>query len=174
MANLIETALRKTVTQGVMKLADFNRRRMPELDSPNPFLTGLNAPMNQELTLTELAVTGSLPAALDGRYLRIGPNPIVPPKGASHHWFVGDGMVHGVRLQRVGRCGTATAGSAPTRSAGRWASRLRPVRASAATPSTPMCWAMPARPWPWSRPAATRLNWATSCRPSRTTRSRAA
>ena len=99
MANLIETALRKTVTQGVLKLADFNRRRMPELASPNPFLTGLNAPMHQELTLTELAVTGSLPAALDGRYLRIGPNPIVPPNGASHHWFVGDGMVHGVRLQ---------------------------------------------------------------------------
>ena len=72
MANLIETALRKTVTQGVLKLADFNRRRMPELASPNPFLTGLNAPMDQELTLTELAVTAfkdQMQVAGEGPYL---------------------------------------------------------------------------------------------------------
>ncbi len=99
MANLIETALRKTMTQGVMKLAAFNRQRMAEPEQPNPFLVGLNAPMNKELTLTELAVTGSIPPTLDGRYLRIGPNPINPPQAASHHWFVGDGMVHGLRLQ---------------------------------------------------------------------------
>ncbi len=99
MANLIETALRKTMTQGVMKLAAFNRQRMAEPEQPNPFLVGLNAPMDKELTLTELAVTGSIPPTLDGRYLRIGPNPINPPQAASHHWFVGDGMVHGLRLQ---------------------------------------------------------------------------
>ena len=99
MANPIETALRKTVTKGVMKLAQFNRERMAEPDEPNPFLTGLNAPMGKEHTLDDLAVTGTIPAELDGRYLRIGPNPITPPKGASHQWFVGDGMVHGVRLQ---------------------------------------------------------------------------
>jgi len=99
MANPIETALRKTVTQGVMKLAQFNRDRMAEPATPNPFITGLNAPMGQELTLSDLVVTGTIPAELDGRYLRIGPNPIAPPKAASHHWFVGDGMVHGVRLQ---------------------------------------------------------------------------
>ena len=99
MSNLIERTIRKTVTQGVMKLADFNRKRMAEPDAPNPFLTGLNAPMDQELTLTDLAVTGSIPSELDGRYLRIGPNPINAPHAASHHWFVGDGMVHGLRLQ---------------------------------------------------------------------------
>jgi len=98
MANLIESVIRKTVTAGVMKLADFNREHMPEPDQPNPFLTGLNAPMDRELTLEQLAVTGSIPPGLDGRYLRIGPNPITPPQGASHHWFVGDGMVHGLRI----------------------------------------------------------------------------
>ena len=99
MANPIEAALRKTLTQGVMKLAQFNRERMAEPATPNPFITGLNAPMGEELTLADLQVTGTIPAALEGRYLRIGPNPVAPPKAASHHWFVGDGMVHGVRLQ---------------------------------------------------------------------------
>ena len=99
MPSLIESAIRKTVTQGVMKLADFNRGRMAEREQPNPFLSGLNAPMDRELTLDQLAVTGTIPASLDGRYLRIGPNPIGAPHAASHHWFVGDGMVHGLRLK---------------------------------------------------------------------------
>lgn len=99
MANLIESVLRKTVTQGVTMLAGFNRGRMAGLETPNPYLSGLHAPMDQELTLTELAVQGEIPATLTGRYLRIGPNPIRPPHAASHHWFVGDGMVHGLRLQ---------------------------------------------------------------------------
>ena len=51
------------------------------------------------MTITDLAVTGTIPAALDGRYLRIGPNPVTPPNPAAYHWFIGDGMVHGVRLE---------------------------------------------------------------------------
>jgi carotenoid cleavage dioxygenase len=54
--------------------------------------------MEAELTLTDLAVTGAIPPALDGRYLRIGPNPVAPDP-AGYHWFIGDGMVHGLRLQ---------------------------------------------------------------------------
>ena len=41
---------------------------------------------------------GEIPADLAGRYLRNGPNPIAEVDGSTHHWFVGDGMVHGVRL----------------------------------------------------------------------------
>jgi carotenoid cleavage dioxygenase len=63
----------------------------------NPFLQGEFAPVREEVTLTDLAVTGSLPTHLDGRYLRIGPNPVVDP-GDDYHWFLGDGMVHGVRI----------------------------------------------------------------------------
>ncbi len=99
MPNPIETAIRRTVTSGVLKLADFNRARMAEPATPNPFISGLNAPMADELTLENLPVQGCIPAGLDGRYLRIGPNPIRPPAAAaSHHWFVGDGMVHGLRI----------------------------------------------------------------------------
>ena len=99
MSSLIEKAIRKTVTQGVMAVASFNRKRMDKPAQPNPFVTGLNTPMDSELTLGKLQVTGRIPPTLDGRYLRIGPNPIAPVKAASHHWFLGDGMVHGVRLQ---------------------------------------------------------------------------
>jgi carotenoid cleavage dioxygenase-like enzyme len=99
MTSPIESLIRKTVTQGIMKLAQFNRNRMTDLALPNPFLTGLNAPMDREYTLNNLLVTGTIPASLDGRYLRNGPNPIGAPIAASHHWFLGDGMVHGLRLK---------------------------------------------------------------------------
>ena len=51
------------------------------------------------MTAVDLPVTGRLPAALGGRLLRIGPNPMPPPDPATYHWFTGDGMVHGVRLR---------------------------------------------------------------------------
>ena len=63
----------------------------------NPFLTGNYGPVTVEHTDTDLAVEGSIPAELRGRYLRIGPNPFVAPTGP-YHWFLGDGMVHGIEL----------------------------------------------------------------------------
>jgi carotenoid cleavage dioxygenase-like enzyme len=62
----------------------------------NPYLLGNYAPVAGEETVTDLSVTGSLPNALNGRYLRNGPNPITPPDPATYHWFTGDGMVHGL------------------------------------------------------------------------------
>ena len=32
-------------------------------------------------------------------YLRNGPNPAVAPDPQNYHWFMGDGMVHGIRLR---------------------------------------------------------------------------
>lgn len=95
MPSAIETLIRNTVARGVETLGSFNRKRLGSGESP--YLTGIHAPMTQELTLTDLAVTGTIPAALDGRYLRIGPNPVAPDP-AGYHWFTGDGMVHGLRL----------------------------------------------------------------------------
>lgn len=97
MTSRVETLIRAGVTKGVETIAAFNRARLPVPDS-HPFLTGIHQPMEEELTLTDLAVTGTIPAALDGRYLRIGPNPIAPDL-ASYHWFIGDGMVHGLALK---------------------------------------------------------------------------
>src|SRR6201994_5225530 len=65
----------------------------------NPYLEGNFAPVHEELTVTDLAVTGRIPDFLDGRYLRNGPNPVAEVDLATYHWFTGDGMVHGVSLQ---------------------------------------------------------------------------
>jgi carotenoid cleavage dioxygenase len=65
----------------------------------NPYLDGNFGPVTEELTTGALEVTGELPDWLDGRYLRIGPNPLGATDPATYHWFLGDGMVHGVRLR---------------------------------------------------------------------------
>jgi carotenoid cleavage oxygenase len=62
------------------------------------FLEGNFAPVPTESTAYGLEVTGTLPPGLTGRYVRTGPNPIAADP-ENHHWFIGDGMVHGVRLE---------------------------------------------------------------------------
>ncbi|BCW87573.1 8'-apo-carotenoid 13,14-cleaving dioxygenase [Alphaproteobacteria bacterium SO-S41] len=64
----------------------------------NPYLTGVHTPMTHELTIEGLRVTGTIPVALDGRYLRLGPNPMAADPD-NYHWFSGDGMVHGLRIE---------------------------------------------------------------------------
>ncbi len=59
------------------------------------FRTGNYAPVHDELTEFDLPIVGSIPAELNGWYLRNGPN----PRAGEGHWCVGDGMVHGVRLE---------------------------------------------------------------------------
>ncbi|HEY8492462.1 MAG TPA: carotenoid oxygenase family protein, partial [Myxococcota bacterium] len=67
--------------------------------SPNPYLSGNFAPVREEVTAFDLRVSGEIPRELNGRLLRIGPNPVEPPDPATYHWFLGNGMVHGVRLR---------------------------------------------------------------------------
>jgi 8'-apo-carotenoid 13,14-cleaving dioxygenase len=99
MSSPVEVLIRNAVTKGIMKVAAFNRDHKSAPSAPHPFLTGIHTPMDQELTLTDLAVQGTIPRELDGRYIRIGPNPAKAPNPAVYHWFVGDGMVHGLRLK---------------------------------------------------------------------------
>lgn len=61
------------------------------------YLEGNFAPVQLEVSAYDLPVEGTLPPELVGRYVRTGPNPI-DPDPATHHWFVGEGMLHGVRL----------------------------------------------------------------------------
>jgi carotenoid cleavage dioxygenase len=65
----------------------------------NPYLAGNFAPVRDEVSATDLPVTGSIPDALRGRYLRNGPDPIADPDPAMYHWFTGDGMLHAVELR---------------------------------------------------------------------------
>jgi carotenoid cleavage dioxygenase len=66
---------------------------------PNFFLSGNFGPVAQETTTMDLPVRGVIPPNLDGRLLRIGPNPVGNIDPASHHWFSGTGMVHGLRIR---------------------------------------------------------------------------
>jgi len=74
---------------------------MTDTTSPTLFGTGEffqrdnYAPVTDELTEFDLPVEGAIPAELDGWYLRNGPN----PRQATAHWFTGDGMIHGVRIE---------------------------------------------------------------------------
>lgn len=70
---------------------------MTLIDDNTPVhLRGNGRPLTEERTITDLKVTGSIPAELDGRYIRNGANPFT---GNSDHPFFGDGMVHGMRLR---------------------------------------------------------------------------
>ena len=72
---------------------------MTEQAVRNRYLEGNFAPVQEEVTGFDLPVTGSIPPELNGRLLRIGPNPVMPEDPATYHWFTGTGMVHGVRLR---------------------------------------------------------------------------
>lgn len=97
MANQVETLIRQAVTKGMETVGSVSRAVNPG-PAEHPFLSGIHTPVRKELEITNLRVTGTIPAALDGRYLRIGPNP-VNPEPAGYHWFIGDGMVHGLRIK---------------------------------------------------------------------------
>jgi carotenoid cleavage dioxygenase-like enzyme len=58
---------------------------------------GYAAPVPDEIDAQHLAVDGALPFELTGRYFRNGPNP--RPGDVAPHWFMGHGMIHGVRLR---------------------------------------------------------------------------
>jgi carotenoid cleavage dioxygenase len=98
MGSQVETLIRNVVTKGVETVASVSRV-VNSGPAEHPFLSGIHAPMCEEVEIEDLPVTGTIPAALDGRYLRIGPNP-VNPDSAGYHWFIGDGMVHGLRISQ--------------------------------------------------------------------------
>jgi carotenoid cleavage dioxygenase len=60
------------------------------------WLRGNFAPVAREVETFDLPIEGSLPRELSGLYVRNGSN---PKPGWAPHWFLGDGMVHGVVLE---------------------------------------------------------------------------
>jgi len=58
-------------------------------------LAGNNAPVADEVGVTELRVIGAIPEFLEGTFYRNGPN---PRTGWSAHLFDGDGMVHALEI----------------------------------------------------------------------------
>ncbi len=66
----------------------------------NPLLRENYAPVMAESDAPELVVAeGELPEGLAGTLYRNGPNPMFPPLGNQHHWFLGEGMVHAIHVE---------------------------------------------------------------------------
>jgi carotenoid cleavage dioxygenase-like enzyme len=65
-------------------------------DNPEFWKTGNYPSVSTEVTETNLIIEGSLPADLNGLYVRNGPNAW---DGATEHFFMGDGMLHGVHFE---------------------------------------------------------------------------
>lgn len=61
-------------------------------------LSGNFAPLRMECDIDDVIVRGEIPKDLNISYYRNGPDPQFPPRG-HHHWFAGDGMVHGFHIQ---------------------------------------------------------------------------
>jgi carotenoid cleavage dioxygenase-like enzyme len=62
----------------------------------HPFLTGVLGPQRNILSQEVGVISGAIPSILVGLYVRNGPNPVGNPVTGKHHWFEGDGMLHGV------------------------------------------------------------------------------
>eukprot|EP00271_Cylindrocystis_brebissonii_P007506 TRINITY_DN21076_c0_g1_i1.p1 TRINITY_DN21076_c0_g1~~TRINITY_DN21076_c0_g1_i1.p1 ORF type:complete len:547 (+),score=105.42 TRINITY_DN21076_c0_g1_i1:145-1785(+) len=62
------------------------------------FLEKAFAPVEEGPLETNLPVVGTLPACLNGEFVRNGPNPKLRPSGG-YHLFDGDGMLHGVLIK---------------------------------------------------------------------------
>jgi carotenoid cleavage dioxygenase-like enzyme len=68
------------------------------MSQPAWHLRGNWTPLHEEHTHTDLIVEGTIPPELNGTYMRTGPNPAT---NDSPHWFLGDGMVHGIKLENA-------------------------------------------------------------------------
>ena len=64
----------------------------------NYYLQGNYAPIKNLISETGLKVTGQIPKDLSGLFVRNGPNPMSSVNEKKHHWFLGEGMLHGIRL----------------------------------------------------------------------------
>jgi carotenoid cleavage dioxygenase-like enzyme len=64
----------------------------------NSDLSGAFTPVDHEIDVADLPVTGKIPDDLRSVYLRNGPNPKFPPLGSYTYPYDGDGMIHGVWL----------------------------------------------------------------------------
>ncbi len=62
-----------------------------------PDLMGNKGPVADEIDLTECDVSGTVPAALRGTFVRNGPNPMFEPIGR-YNLLDGDGMLHAVSI----------------------------------------------------------------------------
>ena len=83
-------------TDGMMMPPDMGMMPGDAGTLPKPWwLSGNYGPVPDEIEAFDLMVEGQIPSDLNGIFLRNGANPI---HHDSPHWFLGDGMLHGIRF----------------------------------------------------------------------------
>lgn len=82
-----------------MHVETVDRIRPTLVPGDHPYMTGPFAPNFDEVDAVELEVIGTVPARLDGVYLRNTQNPVHQPRG-TYHPFDGDGMLHLLSFRR--------------------------------------------------------------------------
>ncbi|KAF9913182.1 hypothetical protein EC991_003642 [Linnemannia zychae] len=102
----IDPSSQKPLKQGVSAIPADIKVRTKERTSghPHPYLNGNFYPVFEETVGDEgieCEVIGTIPEVLRGsQYIRTGPNTLnVPDDGAPHHFFIGEGMLHGVYFE---------------------------------------------------------------------------
>lgn len=88
--NLKRQTLMKSGTHWLQQRSSINRE--------NPYLEGIFAPVT-EVEQIDFELKGEIPRSLNGILLRVGPNPIQVHNPHLYHWFSGDGMIHGLRIE---------------------------------------------------------------------------
>lgn len=92
-----QTSPEKATTR--MTTTDASPSRPAPVDmAHHAHLSGVFAPQREEVDVTDLEVTGELPADLRGSYLRNGPNPRFDPVGSYVYPLDGDAMVHRLEI----------------------------------------------------------------------------
>lgn len=81
----------------VDSLAPFVKMPLPQDAQGRWWLSDNYAPVLEERDTADLKVVGELPSALNGVYVRNGSN-----GEDTDHWFLGHGMLHGIRLEDGG------------------------------------------------------------------------
>ena len=99
MPNLLHHISNLKTTYSVVNMLMSLSKKIAPYNANNPFLEGPFAPIGHESFSSEIKITGEIPKQLNGMLLRTGPNPIETPNPALYNWFVGDGMIHAVKIE---------------------------------------------------------------------------
>ena len=97
----IQTAATKLLFKLPKPILNKIMRSIPQSNKSNSdkekpwHLKGNWAPVKDEIVIENLEIKGEIPKEISGMYLRNGMNPV---SGYSDHWFFGNGMLHGVKI----------------------------------------------------------------------------
>ncbi len=91
-------SLKNRIIQKIITWIGHFLRRDALLKEKNIYQNILYHPV-AETEIREFQITGEIPAHLNGLLLRIGSNPICIEHPTLFDWYLGDGMIHGLKLQ---------------------------------------------------------------------------